>query len=102
MDEILYKCILIIFTSIFSILGTYITKYFREITRNETIDRVIEDSVLYVEQVYKDIHGKDKLKKGIKRATDLLNEKGITITEKEIETLIESCVKSFQNEFNKE
>lgn len=102
MDEILYKCILIIFTSIFSILGTYVSKYFKEITRNEIIDRVVEDTVLYVEQVFKDIHGKEKLQKGIERSTELLNEKGIKITYKELETLLEAAVNDFQEEFRKD
>lgn len=99
MDTILYKCILIILTAIVSLLATYVSNYYKKLTENETIDRVIDDTVLYVEQVFKDVKGQEKLNAAIQKASKLLQEKGINISSEELEVLIESTVNSFQEAF---
>lgn len=99
MDEILYKCILIVLTAVFSMIGTYVSNYLKKITENEIIDRVVDDTVLYVEQVFTDVKGQEKLNAAIQKASKLLNEKGINITGEELEVLIESSVNSFKEQF---
>ena len=80
-------------------IGTFISNYFRRITENDVINSVVRDTVLYVEQVYKDTKGKDKLKKALERASLILMSKGIEITREELETTIESIVNEFQKLF---
>jgi|GEM_PF-507712 len=46
-----------------------------------------------VEQLYKDLHGEEKYNKCVESLTEMLNEKGITVTELELKMLIESAVK---------
>ena len=64
------------------------TKYVDTQTKKE----IVKDTVNYVEQVFKDIHGAEKLEKAKEKALEWLNEKGIKISETELEILIESAV----------
>lgn len=76
----------------FGILGTKIKNAYDNKVNTETKKEMINLSVKYVEQVYKTLHGEDKLRKAIEQATLLLNEKGISVSEIELKTLIESAV----------
>ena len=61
----------------------------------------MNSTVQYVEQVYKDIHGEEKLAKAVERASQILNEQGIIVSVDELETLIEATVNGFNGGFNK-
>lgn len=81
--------------------GHYVKKLYNKYVDNETKKDVVNTTVQYVEQVYQDIHGEEKLEKALERASKLLQEKGITISNTELETLIESAVCGFNDGFNK-
>lgn len=55
--------------------------------------KVVEDCVLAVEQIYKDIHGNEKYERCVESLTIILNEKGITASDLEIRMMIEAAVK---------
>ena len=63
----------------------------------ETKKNIVSHTVKFIEQVYNDIHGKDKLEKCKEKAFELLRDKGIEINENELMVLIESAV----NDMNK-
>ena len=79
-------------TGLFTYIGTRLKKIYEEKVNNETAKIVVENAVRYVEQVYKDLHGKEKLEKAIEQVSQVLESKGITITDAEIYMLIESAV----------
>lgn len=79
------------------IIGYQVKKLYKKFVDTEEKASVVASTVQYVEQVYKDIHGEEKLEKAMQRASELLAEKGITITNDELETLIESAVNGFNN-----
>ena len=54
----------------------------------------------FVEQVWKDIHGHDKLMKALETAKYLLFQKGISYDEKEMMVLIEAAVSEFNDAFH--
>ena len=62
---------------------------------------VAKTTVKYVEQVFKDLHGEEKLQKALVAASQMLAEKGITVTELELRVLIEAAVAEFNEAFNK-
>jgi intergrase/recombinase len=72
-------------------------------------DKVKEDTkkdvanlvVKYVEQVYKDIHGEEKLEKALEAFSEMLGEKGITISDLEMRVLLEAALAGFNNAFTK-
>lgn len=77
---------------------------------NKTIGSKIEEKtkkevantvVSYVEQVYKELHGEEKLDKALEAFSAMLNEKGITISELEMRVLIEAALAGFNNAFAK-
>lgn len=71
----------------------FLSSKYSKIANNELKKSVVADTVEYIEQVYADIHGKDKLNAAMKKAARVLNEKGIKITDSELNMLIESSVK---------
>ena len=72
-------------------------KYINDKTK-KTIARTV---VQAVEQIYKDLHGEDKLNQGIAYMTEMLNEKGIKASEVEMRLLIEEAVAEFNEVFKK-
>lgn len=94
----------LVVTAFFSFVGVLAKKLYNKIVdeKNEkTIEKVVGYCVQAVEQLYKDLHGEDKLNKVIESVTDILNTKGITVTDLELRMLIESAVGSFNDNFNK-
>ena len=53
---------------------------------------IARDTVKYVEQVFSDVHGKEKLSLATEKAIALLKSKGIKVDDEEIVVLIESAV----------
>lgn len=82
--------------------GQYVKKLYNQYADTQVKKDVVETTVKYVEQVYKDIHGQEKLDKALERASQLLKEKGIAVSNTELETLIESAVCGFNDGFYKE
>lgn len=71
------------------------TKYLNDKTKQSVAKIVVQG----VEQVYKELHGEDKLNKALEMFSDLLAEKGITISELEMRVLLEAAVGEFNKVF---
>ncbi|MBE6120091.1 MAG: hypothetical protein E7189_06610 [Erysipelotrichaceae bacterium] len=82
------------------VVGYQIKKEYNKYVDNQTKYDIVNSTVEYVEQVYKDIHGEEKLQKALDRASELLTDAGITVTTTELETLIEAAVNGFNGVFN--
>lgn len=72
-------------------------KYLDEKLKTETARNLVATTVRYIEQVFKDIHGKEKLDRAKNTLIKLLANKGIVLTDEEIEILIESAVNTMNN-----
>ena len=88
----------IIYTVLIAIAG-YIGRIAKKYINDKTKESVVRTVVQAVEQIYTDVHGADKLQKAIESATDMLNEKGITVTDLELRMLIESALAEFNEAF---
>lgn len=95
----LNQCLDIILPSVASVvaillgvLGSKIKQAYNTKVQNETVKVVVEDVVKWAQQVYYDLEGPEKLQKALSEASTILNEKGITISESELNMLIESAV----------
>ena len=100
-----YGILSAIITALASALGVLVKKLW-----DKTVgDKVKEDTkkdvaklvVKYVEQVYKDIHGEEKLNKALDAFSEMLNQKGITISDLEMRVYLESALAGFNNAFTK-
>lgn len=96
--EIMYTLI----TAFFGYIGFVVKNLVKKYLDDKTKLSVVKTAVKYVEQVYKDMHGDDKLNQALTAASAMLAEKGITITELEMRVLVEAAVAEFNNAFNKE
>lgn len=91
----LLEIIVAILTGIATFIGSKVKKIYEEKVNTETKEKVVNTVVNAVEQIYKDINGEQKLQICIENAIEMLNEKGLSITELELRMLIESTVNSF-------
>ena len=90
--DILLPILATFLTGLFTYIGTRLKKVYEEKVNTETAKNVVEDAVRFVEQVYKDLHGQEKLEKTTAQVVEVLQSKGISISEAEINMLIESAV----------
>lgn len=88
-------------TAIVGFIGTALKKEYEDSNEDKKKREIIANVVRSVEQVYKNIHGTDKLKKAMETASKMLAQKGISITELELMVLIESVLCEFNDAFNK-
>lgn len=87
-------------TCLFGYVGIKVKQLYTEYVNTETKKKVVDSTVNYVEQVFTDIHGADKLKEAKTKVLTILNEKGISISDEELETLIESAVYGLNKGYN--
>lgn len=86
----------------FGVLGAKIKASYEEKVNTQIKKDVVAETVNYVEQVYKTIKGDEKLSKAVEKASAILNEKGIPISEDELKMLIESAVYGLNQGLSKE
>jgi len=88
----------VILTGIASFIGLKLKALYEEKVNTETKKKIVEDTVKYVEQVTKDISitSENKKEKAKDKALEWLNEKGLTISETELDVLIESAVNTLK------
>ena len=96
--ELIATAITAIFGYIAIVAKTMYQKHVNTQTKRDVVDTVVRG----VEQIYKDLHGPEKLAKAMEAAAEMLLEKGITVTEFELNMLIESVVGSFNCVFWKD
>lgn len=94
-----YQIVLIILLALASFLGAQIKRLYKKHITTEIKQSVCKTAVRFVEQVYRDIHGAEKLKAAMQKAEELLQEKGIAITETELIAMLEAAVNEFNNSF---
>lgn len=97
----LNQILLAIFLFVSAWLAVQAKNLYRRYINSETKQSVVRSVVRFVEQVYIDLHGRDKLEMAMTRASNLLEDYGITISEHELITLIEAAVNEFNNTFRK-
>ena len=95
--EIMYAIITAVAGYIGIVIKNLCTKYINDKTKQA----VAKSAVQFVEQVYKDLHGEEKLHEALVATAEMLQEKGITVSALEMRVLVEAAVAEFNNAFNK-
>lgn len=95
-----YDIIKALFVGFFGYLGVIAKNLYTEHVNTKTKKDVVKTCVGAVEQIYKDLHGEEKLNEATKAASEMLAEKGIKVTDLELRMLIESALSEFNNSFN--
>lgn len=90
-----------ILTGIAGYLGIVLKNLFTTYVNDKTKQSLAKTAVQFVEQVYKDLHGDEKLKAALVAFSDMLGDKGITVSDLEMRVLIEAAVGEFNEAFKK-
>lgn len=88
-------------TAIAGFIGIQCTKCVEKLSNEKEKARVVEYAIKAVEQVYSDLHGEEKKNKAIEYIAEMLNNKGIAITDLEISVMVEAAVCEFNKQLNK-
>lgn len=90
--DVILPAVASVIAILFGVLGAKIKQTYNEKAQNETVKVVVDNVVKWVQQVYYELEGPEKLQKALTEASTILNEKGITISETELDMMIESAV----------
>lgn len=93
--EILYTIVMAVATYI----GVTVKKIYQKHVNDNTKEKIVRTVVKAVEQMYKDLDGEEKLEKAIENITEMLREKGLSVTELEVKMLIEAAVTEMKFNF---
>lgn len=104
-----YGILSMIITAVVGAVGTAIGLGVKWLYKNTIGDKIkIETAkeiaalvVKYTEQVWTDLHGEKKLEKALEAFSEMLAEKGITISELEMRVYLEAALAGFNNAFKK-
>ena len=90
-----------ILTAIAGYLGVVFKNLYQKYINDQTKKDVVSTCVKAVEQLYKDLKGSEKLDRACEAASQMLLEKGVTVTDLELRMLIESALAEFNEAFKK-
>lgn len=93
--QILYT----VLVAVAGLIGAAAKSIYKKHINDKTKQAVVKTCVQAVEQLYKDLHGEKKYAEVVKSATEMLEQKGIAITELELKMLIEAAVGEFNEVF---
>ena len=90
--------ILVALAGIFGMVAKNMAAKYLDTDTKRTLAKVV---VEFIEQTYKELHGKDKLNAALATLSQLLDEKKIKATEAEMIVMIEAAVAEFNEVFKK-
>lgn len=105
LQEAVMQLAVVVITGLVSVLTAKATAYFREkglLAKLDAKKKSVDIAVNAVEQIYYEEEGPERYKQAKVRAIDLLNKQGITITEQELDTLIEAAVSGMKQGYDLE
>lgn len=101
MNNYLQQIVLLLILALAGWLGVQVKNLYKKYITTKIKQSVCRTAVRFVEQIFRDIHGPEKLAEAMAKASELLAEKGITISESELVAMIEAAVNEFNNAFAK-
>jgi len=100
-NDYLAQILTALLLALFGFLGVQAKNLYKKYVNTAVKQSVCRTAVRFVEQVYLDIHGPEKLKAAMQKASELLAGYGITITDEELIAMLEAAVNEFNNSFGK-
>ena len=78
-------------------LGVQLKRIYTRVTQDEAKRKAVQTCVTAVEQLYRDLDGETKKQKAMEGIAQMLSEKGIAISQLEMEMLLEAAVASLKS-----
>ena len=97
----LYELLAVVLSALFGLLGMALKRMAAGFCTDQTKTALAKTAVLFVEQVFRDLHGADKLEKACALLANRLRERGIAISREELVLLIEAAVGEMNQAFRK-
>lgn len=94
----------ILYTLIIALIGYFakiVKKYLDKWLNTQEEKEIAKSVVLMVEQVYKNVHGEEKLNLALENLSSILAAKGITMSDLEMRVLVQAAVGEFNKVFEK-
>lgn len=101
-NNYLQQIVLLLISALAGWLGLQVNALYKKYITTKIKQSVCRTAVQFVEQVFKDIHGPDKLAEAMAKASKILAEKGIMISDTELLVMVEAAVSEFNNAFSKD
>ena len=101
MNNYIAQILNIVLVAFLGFLGVQAKALYKKYVTTEVKQSVCRTVVRFVEQVYVDLHGPDKLHAAMAKASEILEGYGIAISEDELVAMIEAAVNEFNDQFNK-
>ena len=101
LNQYINQIILMLILALAAWLGAQVKNLYKKYITTEIKQSVVRTAVRFVEQVYIDLHGPEKLAQAMEKASEILEGYGITISESELIAMIEAAVNEFNNAFKK-
>ena len=98
-SEYILEILALIVSAFLAWLGLVLKRLYTKHINTQIKKDVVNTVVTAVEQLYKDIHGEEKLNKALEAAAEMLAAEGVPVTELELKMLIEAAVGSFNGAF---
>jgi N-acetylmuramoyl-L-alanine amidase len=100
LHEQIINLVIVLLTGLVGYLGKQIGEYFKKkgiVSQLESHKELVKLAVTGVEQAYAHLHGKEKLNMAKIEIIKLANARGIKISEKELDIVIEAVVKEMND-----
>ena len=101
MNSYLTQVVTLLLLALAGWLGVQAKNLYKKYVNSEIKQSVCRTAVRFVEQIYQDLHGPEKLAKAMAKASEMLAGYGIEISDEELTAMLEAAVNEFNNSFNK-
>lgn len=88
----LYNILSVVITGVLGYVGLQAKKLYQEFVNDKIKKEIVDKTVKYVEQTSKDLSCDEKKQKALEKSSEWLKDKKISISDTELEILIESAV----------
>lgn len=89
-------------TAILGFIGMTVKNIIEKYVDEKKKEKIVETCVKAAEQIYKELKGNDKLEKVKENIISMLTEQGLTISELEMDMMIEAAVAEMNKQIKKE
>ena len=96
-NQLTSNIIQVVLVGVFTYVGVAFKNLNKKYVDNETKSVIVKNCVKCVEQMYTDLHGDEKKKQCEQQIVQLLYVHGITITQEELDVMIEAAVHEMNN-----
>lgn len=96
--DILYTAVV----AVLGFIGMAIKQVIERFVNDKRKEKIVETCVKAAEQIYKELKGNDKLEKVKENIISMLTEQGLTISELEMDMMIEAAVAEMNKQIKKE